>query len=99
MVLEAEGVASSENFDSDVDYDDLAIDDSRPTHYGGGGVDRGFQVKFEDEPPRSWPGSCNPTASDLEVVCSESGFQITLPTGPLSEVKVFGMYLIRFLDL
>uniref|UniRef100_A0A3Q4HGB1 Zona pellucida sperm-binding protein 4-like n=1 Tax=Neolamprologus brichardi TaxID=32507 RepID=A0A3Q4HGB1_NEOBR len=90
VVLEAEGVASSENFDSDVDYDDLAIDDSRPTHYGGGGVDRGFQVKFEDEPPRSWPGSCNPTASDLEVVCSESGFQIILPTGPLSEVKVFG---------
>uniref|UniRef100_A0A3B4FQ28 Zona pellucida sperm-binding protein 4-like n=1 Tax=Pundamilia nyererei TaxID=303518 RepID=A0A3B4FQ28_9CICH len=92
VVLEAEGVASSENFDSDVDYvdyDDLAVDDSRPTHYGGG-VDRGFQVKFEDEPPRSWPGSCNPTAADLQVVCSESGFQITLPTGPLSEVKVFG---------
>ncbi|XP_065326173.1 zona pellucida sperm-binding protein 4-like [Pelmatolapia mariae] len=90
VVLEAEGVASSENIDSDVDYDDLDIDDSRPTRYGGGGVDRGLQVKFEDEPPRSWPGSCNPTASDLEVVCSESGFQITLPTGPLSEVKVFG---------
>ncbi|XP_005457331.1 zona pellucida sperm-binding protein 4 [Oreochromis niloticus] len=89
VVLEAEGVASSENFDADVDYDDLDIDDSRPTHYGGG-VDHGVKVKFEDEPPRSWPGSCNPTASDLEVVCSESGFQITLPTGPLSEVKVFG---------
>lgn len=93
MVLEAEGVASSENFGSDVYDDDLIIDDSRPTRYGGSGVDRGLQVNFEDEPPMSWPGSCNPTASDLEVVCSESGFQITLPTGPLSEVKVFGMYL------
>uniref|UniRef100_A0A3Q0TE75 ZP domain-containing protein n=1 Tax=Amphilophus citrinellus TaxID=61819 RepID=A0A3Q0TE75_AMPCI len=88
-VIEAEGVSTSENFDPDVDYDDLDIDDYGPTNFASS-TDGGFQVKFEDEPPKSWLGSCNPVASDLEVVCSETGFQITLPTGQLSEVKVFG---------
>uniref|UniRef100_UPI0037E8596C zona pellucida sperm-binding protein 4-like n=1 Tax=Semicossyphus pulcher TaxID=241346 RepID=UPI0037E8596C len=50
----------------------------------------GGQVEFIDAPPRSWTSSSTPSASGLDVVCSEDGFQITLPAGPLSEVKVLG---------
>lgn len=50
----------------------------------------GFQVEFIDAPPRSWTSSTSSSSSGLDVVCFENGFQITMPTGQISEVKVLG---------
>ncbi|XP_017277747.2 zona pellucida sperm-binding protein 1 isoform X1 [Kryptolebias marmoratus] len=47
-----------------------------------------FHVEFVDAPPRSWVGCTN--SEGIKVVCSEDGFQITLPTGRLSGIKVLG---------
>ncbi|XP_070778257.1 zona pellucida sperm-binding protein 4-like [Enoplosus armatus] len=53
-------------------------------------TDSDFQMEFEDAPPRSWTSSTSQSFTGLDVVCSEVGFQITLPPGPLSEFKVLG---------
>ncbi|XP_035537389.1 zona pellucida sperm-binding protein 4-like isoform X2 [Morone saxatilis] len=47
------------------------------------GTGGGFNMPFV----RTWSGQ---SSSELNVVCSEVGFQMNLPTGPLSEVKVLG---------
>uniref|UniRef100_A0A8P4G1V6 Zona pellucida sperm-binding protein 4-like n=1 Tax=Dicentrarchus labrax TaxID=13489 RepID=A0A8P4G1V6_DICLA len=60
--------------------------DSGPRDWASG-TDSGFHMEFVDAPPRTWSGQ---SSSELSVVCSEVGFQIKLPTGPLSEVKVLG---------
>ncbi|CAJ1083395.1 zona pellucida sperm-binding protein 4-like isoform X2 [Xyrichtys novacula] len=54
---------------------------------GGDGDDMGFA----EAPPRSWTSSSTPSSSGMDVVCSDDGFQITLPTDQLSEVKVLGL--------
>lgn len=65
--------------------------DAPPRNWASG-RDGGFEMEFEDAPPRSWTSGTSSTG--LDAVCSEVGFQITLPTGPLSEVKVVGMYSV-----
>ncbi|TKS88265.1 Zona pellucida sperm-binding protein 4 [Collichthys lucidus] len=54
------------------------------------GTDNRFDVEFEDAPPRSWTSGTSQSSSELGVVCSDFDFQITLPSGPLSEVKILG---------
>ncbi|XP_074470657.1 zona pellucida sperm-binding protein 4-like [Sebastes fasciatus] len=55
-------------------------------------ADGGFHMGFVDAPapPRSWTTSTSPSSSGLDVVCTDFGFQITLLTGSLSDVKVLG---------
>lgn len=57
------------------------------------GLGGGFHVEFVDAPPRSWAAGTSQSSTDLEVDCSDVGFQITLPTASLSNVKVLGMHL------
>ncbi|XP_034560250.1 zona pellucida sperm-binding protein 4-like isoform X2 [Notolabrus celidotus] len=47
-------------------------------------------MEFVDAPPRSWTSSSTPRSGGLDVVCSDDGFQVMLPNGLLSEVKVLG---------
>lgn len=55
------------------------------------GPDGEFQVEFVEAPPRTWSGSTS-LGSNVNVICTKSGFQITLPAqSPLSSVKVWGM--------
>lgn len=50
-----------------------------------------FQVEFVEAPPRTWSDSTS-LGSDVNVICTNSGFRITLPArSPLSSVKVWGM--------
>ncbi|KAE8281905.1 Zona pellucida sperm-binding protein 1 Zona pellucida glycoprotein 1 [Larimichthys crocea] len=68
----------------EVDFEDA------PPRSWTSSIDDGFEVEFEDAPPRSWTSSTSRSSSELGVVCSDFGFQITLPSGPLSEVKILG---------
>ncbi|XP_071381198.1 zona pellucida sperm-binding protein 4-like [Centroberyx affinis] len=51
-------------------------------------ADHGFHVEYVDAAQKKWTDVTK--SSGLEVLCSESEFQITLLSGPLSEVKVLG---------
>lgn len=82
-----EGIATV-SFDSSVqnglqiideDYDHLSLTDELE-----GGSRTGF--------PQRWSGRSSQT-SDLDVVCTNYGFQVTFLMSPLSEVKVLGMLL------
>lgn len=42
--------------------------------------------------PQRWTSRTSQTP-DLDVICADYGFQVTFMMGPLSEVKVLGMYL------
>ncbi|XP_035039424.1 zona pellucida sperm-binding protein 4-like [Hippoglossus stenolepis] len=86
---EVEGAATS-NMDAFGDYG---------FHVAGGGpvltnlpssTDGQYEVEFVDAPPRSWTSSTSLGSNGLDVVCTENGFQITLHTGQLSEVRVLG---------
>lgn len=57
------------------------------------GLGGGFHVEFVDAPPRSWAAGTSQSSTDLDVGCSGVGFQITLPTASLNNVKVLGMRL------
>ncbi|XP_044028655.1 uncharacterized protein LOC122864925 [Siniperca chuatsi] len=54
------------------------------------GTDGGSQVELVDAPPSNWASSTSLSSTELDVVCSDVGFHITLPTDQLSEVKVLG---------
>lgn len=56
-------------------------------------VEGGIGVEFVDAPPRAWTSETSQSSPELSVICSEVGFYITLPAGPLSDMKVLGMYL------
>ncbi|XP_023265683.1 zona pellucida sperm-binding protein 4-like [Seriola lalandi dorsalis] len=87
---EFEGPATSDKFDPFADHGfQVESGDFGPRHWASG-ADGGFQMEFVDAPPRSWTSSASPSPSGLAIVCSEAGFQITLPTDYLSEVKVLG---------
>ncbi|XP_008299482.1 zona pellucida sperm-binding protein 4-like [Stegastes partitus] len=49
-----------------------------------------YGVEFVESPLRSWSGSISPSSTEVDVVCSDAGFHITLRTGKLSEVQVLG---------
>ncbi|XP_040909770.1 zona pellucida sperm-binding protein 4-like isoform X2 [Toxotes jaculatrix] len=86
-IPEVEGAATSDNLDPFAGRGfHVGGGDSGPANWAGS-TDSGFHVEFVEAPPRSWPSSISPTG--LDVVCSDTGFQITLP-GQLSEVKVLG---------
>ncbi|XP_033493670.1 zona pellucida sperm-binding protein 4-like [Epinephelus lanceolatus] len=88
---EVEGASTSENANPFADHDhgfQLEFDDTPSRHWDGSSDD--FPVEFVYAPPRSWSGSTCPSSSGLDVVCSEVGFQITVRTGSLSDVKVLG---------
>lgn len=53
--------------------------------------DDGFHMEFIDGAPGSEGSDTSQSPTEPEVVCSAAGFKITLPAGPLSEVKVVGM--------
>ncbi|XP_028454061.1 zona pellucida sperm-binding protein 4-like [Perca flavescens] len=48
-------------------------------------ADHGFQIDAVDAPLRNWTSR---SSCVLEVVCSDVGFQITLLTGSISEIKI-----------
>lgn len=82
-----EGIATV-SFDSSVpnglqiideDYDHLSVTDEME-----GGSRTGF--------PQKWSGKSSQTP-DLDVVCTDYGFQVTFLMCPLNEVKVLGMHL------
>lgn len=86
-----EGFATVGNTDSftphgfEVDTGDF--DESSFTH----GTDGEFQVEFVEAPPRTWSGSTS-LGSNMNVICTKNGFQITLPAqSSLNSVKVWGM--------
>ncbi|XP_042362663.1 zona pellucida sperm-binding protein 4-like isoform X2 [Plectropomus leopardus] len=88
--LEVEGASTSETVDSFTDHGFQLEFDNAPTGNWDSGTDSDFPMEFVYAPPRSWSGSTCPSSSGLDVVCSEAGFQITLLTGSLSDVKVLG---------
>ncbi len=71
---------------------EMEFEDPPPRSWSSS-IDGGFEMEFEDPPPRSWSSSTSQSSAGLDVVCSEVGFQITLPPGPLNEVKAVGMYV------
>ncbi|KAM9340223.1 zona pellucida sperm-binding protein 4 [Symphorus nematophorus] len=75
--------------DSDTDDGFQVEMDSNP-QLEDSDTDDGFKVEFVDVGPKSWTGSIGAGSSELDVVCSDDGFRITLPKVPLSEVKVLG---------
>ncbi|XP_070841116.1 zona pellucida sperm-binding protein 4-like [Chaetodon trifascialis] len=102
---EVEGASTIDDFDPFTD-DRFDVVDSNPRHMAsstdGGfqveyvdapprswtsGTDGGSQMEFVDLSPKTWTGQ---SSTELDVVCSEAGFEVTLPMGPLSEMKVLG---------
>ncbi|XP_062265904.1 zona pellucida sperm-binding protein 4-like [Platichthys flesus] len=53
-------------------------------------TDDHYEEEFVEPPPRSWTSSTSLGSNGLAVVCTENGFQITLQTGQLSDVRVLG---------
>nr|XP_019957494.1 PREDICTED: zona pellucida sperm-binding protein 4-like [Paralichthys olivaceus] len=85
---EVEGAATS-NIDAFADHGfHVEGDHSDSSHWPSGTNDQ-IEVEFVKAPPRSWTSSTR-DSNGLDVVCTENGFQITLQTGQLSEVKVLG---------
>ncbi|KAG8005297.1 Zona pellucida sperm-binding protein 4 [Nibea albiflora] len=68
---------------------EVEFEDAPPRSWTSG-TDGGFEVDFVDAPPRSWTSSTSQSSTELGVVCSDFGFHITLPSGPLSEIKTLG---------
>ncbi|XP_038580586.1 zona pellucida sperm-binding protein 4-like isoform X1 [Micropterus salmoides] len=89
-LLQVEGATTSGNFYSFANHGDQtdAVDSSPRTWRRG--TDGGFEMEFEYIPSRSHTSSTSQRRTGIDVVCSDVGFQITLPTGSLSEVKVVG---------
>ncbi|XP_041811889.1 zona pellucida sperm-binding protein 4-like [Chelmon rostratus] len=65
----------------------VEFEDAPPRSWTSG-TDGGFQMEFVDVSPRTWTGGASST--ELDVDCSQAGFEITLPMGPLNEMKVLG---------
>ncbi|XP_038580630.1 uncharacterized protein LOC119907109 isoform X2 [Micropterus salmoides] len=89
-LLQVEGATTSGNFYNFANHGDQidAVDSSPRTWRRG--TDGGFQMEFDNIPSRSHTSSTSQRRTGIDVVCSDVGFQITLPTGSLSEVKVVG---------
>ncbi|XP_056154016.1 zona pellucida sperm-binding protein 4-like [Lampris incognitus] len=79
-------------WESSGDYSDgdavAQIEDARTD--SGPVAKRGFEVDYMANPPGGQDTVAQRTTSGLEFLCSETDFKITLPVGPLSEVKVLG---------
>ncbi|XP_045886577.1 zona pellucida sperm-binding protein 4-like [Micropterus dolomieu] len=88
-LLQVEGATNSGNFYNFANGDQTNAVDSSPRTWRRG-TDGGFQMEFDNIPSRSHTSSTSQRQTGINVVCSDVGFQITLPTGSLSEVKVVG---------
>lgn len=94
---EVEGIAS-------VSFDSLGQNVQLTTEEDSDGSDRRFKVEGGISGarhagyPRRWSGRSSQTR-DLDVVCSDYGFEITFLTCPLSDVNVLGKYLTPILPL
>ncbi|XP_030267259.1 zona pellucida sperm-binding protein 4-like [Sparus aurata] len=86
---DVEGAATTDGFSSSDNGFELETEDFGPGNWPSRN-DGGYQVDFVDAPPRSWASSSSKSSSELDVVCGDDDFQITLPKGPLNEVKVLG---------
>lgn len=54
-------------------------------------ADRGFQVQFEEvSDANKWVSVTEAAPASLAVLCGEDEFKVTLPAGPMSEVKILG---------
>uniref|UniRef100_A0A674BXQ2 Zona pellucida sperm-binding protein 4-like n=1 Tax=Salmo trutta TaxID=8032 RepID=A0A674BXQ2_SALTR len=54
-------------------------------------ADRGFQVQFEEvSEANKWVSVTEAAPASLAVLCGEDEFKVTLPAGPMSEVKILG---------
>lgn len=91
---EVEGIAS-------VSFDSLAQNGLKTTKEDSDGSDMpdkmegGSRAPYAGNPGR-WSGRSSQTG-DLDVVCSDHGFEVTFLTSPLSDVSVLGMYLAPIL--
>lgn len=90
---DVEGAATTDGFSSSDNGFELETEDFGPGNWPSRN-DGGYQVDFVDAPPRSWASSSSKSSSELDVVCGDDDFQITLPEGPLNEVKILGMYFL-----
>ncbi|XP_073340154.1 zona pellucida sperm-binding protein 4-like [Pagrus major] len=86
---DVEGAATTDGAPSSDNGFQVEMEDSGPEDWPSSN-DGGYQVEFVDAPPRSWTSSTSKGSTELDVVCSDDSFQITLPKGPLNEVKVLG---------
>lgn len=93
---EVEGIAS-------VSFDSLAQSGLQMTEEDSDGSDMpdemegGSRARYAGYPLR-WSGRSSQTR-DLDVVCSDNGFEVTFLKCPLSDVSVLGMYLTPILPL
>ncbi|XP_038576707.1 zona pellucida sperm-binding protein 4-like isoform X2 [Micropterus salmoides] len=78
---------NSYNFANHGDQIDAVVSSPRTWRRG---TDGGFQMELEDIPSRSQTSSTGQRRTGLDVICGDVGFQITLLTGSLSDVKVVG---------
>ncbi|XP_064835208.1 zona pellucida sperm-binding protein 4-like [Oncorhynchus masou masou] len=54
-------------------------------------ADRGFQVQFEEvSDAKKWVSVTEAAPASLAVLCGEDEFKVTLPAGPMGEVKILG---------
>ena len=56
-------------------------------------TDDQYEEEFMEPPSTSWTSSSSSGSNGLDVVCTKNGFQITLQTGQLSDVRVLGKYV------
>ncbi|MEQ2195198.1 hypothetical protein XENOCAPTIV_008953 [Xenoophorus captivus] len=82
-----EGFATSEVVFSYTD--DVEERDSSPTKWADDKKSE-FHVEFVGPLPKSWVGCSGSTSEEMDVICTEDGFQITLPPGKLSNIQVVG---------
>lgn len=93
---EVEGIAS-------VSFDSLAQNGQQTTEEDSDysatldKMEEGSRTRYAGYPVK-WSGRSS-QAHDLDVVCSDNGFEITFLTCPLSDVNVLGTYLIPILPL
>nr|XP_054601110.1 zona pellucida sperm-binding protein 4 isoform X2 [Nothobranchius furzeri] len=84
---EAEGHATSELVNLLTNH--LVEDKSGASHHPDAEKNN-FHVEFVEVSPRTWIGCAGPNSEGIYVVCSQDGFQITLPPGQLSLIQVVG---------
>lgn len=59
-------------------------------------ADRGFQVQSEEVlDAKKWVSVTEAAPVSLAVLCGEDEFKVTLPAGPMSEVKILGKLFYR----
>ncbi|XP_021178675.2 zona pellucida sperm-binding protein 1 isoform X1 [Fundulus heteroclitus] len=57
-----------------------------------------FHVEFVAPLPKSWVGCSHSASEETDVVCTDDGFRITLPSGQLSSIQVVGWKNISVAD-